>query len=194
MVTLSLIADCFELGPGFLALSLSNQYSNQQEVIFMDAAQLAILDAEIAFIEAHPEKWDQRSWTGTNACGTTFCVAGNISHDFGATRTDGKWAYFDRDKARKIMGIDNEYSSVDWPDFASFVLGVEYTGSDDDEAMAVFFDYLNLDGVKYGRDWLAQRYGLPLKYNDEVDPEWNAASVQVGDWRSNEEPYTDDDY
>jgi hypothetical protein len=35
---------------------------------------LAVLDAALAYIDAHPDEWDQSTWM----CGTSACVAGRI--------------------------------------------------------------------------------------------------------------------
>lgn len=53
-------------------------------------ADIAKLDAALAYIEEHPEEWDQFSWgrrTPRNACGTAGCIAFHVGRIDGAEMT-----------------------------------------------------------------------------------------------------------
>lgn len=42
----------------------------------VDTINFLELDAIVAYIEAHPEEWDQSYWAAKTACGTAYCIAG----------------------------------------------------------------------------------------------------------------------
>jgi hypothetical protein len=44
------------------------------------AINVDLLKRTLAYIEAHPDEWDQSMWATTGVCGTTFCFAGTAVH------------------------------------------------------------------------------------------------------------------
>lgn len=78
----------------------------------------AFLREVLAWIELHPERWDQREWVEHTACGTTYCLAG--------------WAY--------VLGTGHWFSDRDLMERLPVVpMAVELLGLTQDQARELFY-------------------------------------------------------
>jgi hypothetical protein len=108
-------------------------------------ADIAKLDAALAYIEEHPEEWDQGNWGVKNPCGTAGCLAFHVGRLDGAPITwdrppdTSRWAYVER--------IGGKTPS----NYARDSLGLS-----DGQAAALFFEFNSLDELKTMRDRLAE--------------------------------------
>lgn len=100
---------------------------------------LALLDAVIAQIEAHPETWDQRAW---RQCGTTMCVAG-----WACEMTGAEWHGSDGAGLRTPDGRESN----------AFHRGAEVLGLDHPAAVRLFIISEGLDDIRAFRDRLRAR-------------------------------------
>lgn len=89
---------------------------------------IARLDRALAYIEAHPDEHNQRTWLKAASCGTAACLAGHVvmqehpdgrPSPRGAYLSEGAWAYdfwelFDgtdipvSHEAARLLGLDEE--------------------------------------------------------------------------------------
>ncbi len=65
----------------------------------------ALLREVLAYIELHPESWDQRIWGRVHACGTVACLAGwtyvLTSNDWGLQR----WGQLNWDRSPSVFEV-----------------------------------------------------------------------------------------
>jgi hypothetical protein len=85
-------------------------------------ADIAKLDAALAYIEEHPKEWAQGSWGHRNACGTAGCIAYHVGRLDGAAiewddYSDGLGPYFSVDRiggegpatyAQRSLGLSDD--------------------------------------------------------------------------------------
>jgi hypothetical protein len=98
------------------------------------------LDEAIAYIEAHPERHNQRSWFRRRPCGTTACLAGTVAMLAG-------WTPIWRDHAASFVMKDDKAGYV-----AHVACELLDVGSDSDERFYLFMDADDLDDIKTFRD------------------------------------------
>lgn len=119
------------------------------------------LDQAIAYIEAHPEEWQQEFWAEKTACGTALCLAGTLAALDGWKPT--RWWAVKADSGE----IQRTYSAIknrkvrDIEDVAHDILGLERSPAaepfSDDERMAhrLFRSSNTLGDIKRYRDRIA---------------------------------------
>jgi hypothetical protein len=80
-----------------------------------------VAERAIGWIEANPEKHNQKMWATETECGTTMCLAGVIAHQAG-----GRMIFEGVDITAKC--VTAEGIETDIPTYASELLGLEPDG------------------------------------------------------------------
>lgn len=93
----------------------------------------------LAYIEAHPKEWHQRTWATQTACGTAYCFAGTACHLAGID--DFKW-----ETGFRGRGAEAYYLSDDSPieEVAQMVLGLTL-----EQRFELFFGFNTLKDLRY---------------------------------------------
>lgn len=94
------------------------------------------LEATMAYIEAHPDEWDQDSWGNRRACGTSYCFAGTWALVSGA-KLDWRvvaddYGIPDTGRATFLDSVNDGEEMID--DYAARTLGLN-----DDDVDRLFY-------------------------------------------------------
>jgi len=106
-----------------------------------------LLRQTMAQIEAHPEQWDQGSWTKELTCGTAYCFAGWAAVLSGARFAKNAYSQ----EFRSCVIPPGRILPVDVADYAADLLGVEHyetERSDEDNYVHLFNGGNDLDDLR----------------------------------------------
>lgn len=114
-------------------------------------ADIAKLDAVLAYIEEHPKEWRQSTWGRRTACGTAMCVAGHVA---ALDKAEMQWT-----------STDNEQALIAANGTAIFRYAKESLGLSDGQAEELFDALNSMSTLRALRDALAD----DVDYDEDGD-------------------------